>query len=71
MVFHPRNPHVYGIKPVNCKAALIYVELASNSKTMQQCTFDIVLAKTGGIRQLLILLATVSPIYLIRLMVDV
>lgn len=57
VVYHPRNPHVYAIKPSNCKLALTYVELITSARPRQQCTLDIVLAKVGGIRQLLVLLA--------------
>ena len=57
VVYHPRNPHVYAIKPANCKSPLTYVELIANVKSSYQCTLDIVLAKIGGVRHLLMLIA--------------
>jgi hypothetical protein len=55
-------PHFYAIKPANCKSTLIYVDLVSNSKTTHQSTFDIALAKIGGVRQILMLTAKVNLI---------
>lgn len=57
VVYHPRNPHVYAIKPANCNSALTYVELITNVKSSSQCTLDIILAKIGGVRHLLMLIA--------------
>jgi hypothetical protein len=55
-VYHPRNPHVCGIKYPNSRV-LSYKDIATTCKSQQQSTFDIVLARIGGIQQMLVLVA--------------
>ena len=58
--FNPRNPHVAALKLVGQKNwSYVDLELASSFKPIQQYTLDVALAKVGGIRQLLILIAKV------------
>lgn len=57
-LYNPRYPHMCGVKFVH-NSPLSFVEVTSNCKVIQQTTFDIVLAKLGGIEQFLILLARV------------
>jgi hypothetical protein len=55
-VYQPRYPHVCGIKYANNRG-LSYQDLATTCKSQQQSTFDIVLARIGGIQQMLVLVA--------------
>jgi hypothetical protein len=57
-VYHPKNSHVCALKYANSRS-LIYTEIVSNCKSLQHTTFDIILNKTGGIRQILMLIAKV------------
>ena len=55
---HPRNSHVAAIKSAQNK--LVYTEIASSCKSIQECSIDVTLAKIGGCQQLIILLAKVN-----------
>ena len=57
VVYQPRHAHAYAIKPANCRLPLTYVELAPGARCRRQSTVDTALAKLGGVRQLLVLLA--------------
>ena len=57
-VYHPKNAHVCALKYSNNRS-LIYTEIVSNCKSLQHTTFDIILNRTGGIRQILMLIAKV------------
>jgi len=55
VVYHPRNSHVAATK--SSSKILSYIEIASSCKSIQECSIEIALAKIGGCRQLLLLLA--------------
>ena len=57
-VYHPKNAHVCALKYANNRA-LVYTEIVSNCKSLQQNTFDIILNRTGGVRHILMLIAKV------------
>lgn len=58
VVFHPRNPLVYAIKSsAQSQRSFNYADLDFTCKAIQQTTLDVVLARCGGIQQLLVLLA--------------
>ncbi len=61
-VYHPKNSHVCALKYANNRS-LIYTEIVSNCKSLQHNTFDIVLIRKGGIRQILMLIAKVRSIF--------
>jgi hypothetical protein len=58
VAYHPRNSHVAAIKSAQNK--LVYTEIASSCKSIQECSIDVTLAKIGGCQQLIILLAKVN-----------
>ena len=60
-VYHPKNSHVCALKYANNRS-LIYTEIVSNCKSLQHNTFDIILIRKGGIRQILMLIAKVKSI---------
>ena len=61
-IYNPRNPHICSIKQgtTNSRSSLFnHIDVTFSCKVIQQVTFEIVLAKIGGIEQILVLLARV------------
>jgi hypothetical protein len=55
-VYNPRNPQVCAIKYANNRT-LSFIDIATTCKSQKESSFDIVLARIGGIQQMLILIA--------------
>jgi hypothetical protein len=54
-VYTPRNPHTCGVR--SSGRIMTYADIATTCKSQQQSTLDTVLARIGGVQQVLVLVA--------------